>query len=202
MRLKLAISLILVLAATASAQDISQFDLSTDDGINAAREAIAGKKLDDRSKRCIHRNQSLPGLVVVGSFAFDYGCRLQGAFIKSRYVPAGGDLKEISRVALNALGWKAANPKERETLAQAWVVKGLLGFLTVVSAKPKNFTGPSFQPPRVTTKTDGTTVVTVWVGLPMGRAREKTYQLREYVFWTDGTFLGSRTLDLVTAPRN
>jgi hypothetical protein len=34
-------------------QDLSKFDLSTNDGVNAAREAIAGKPLDDRSKLCI-----------------------------------------------------------------------------------------------------------------------------------------------------
>jgi len=70
------ISLSLALAFITHAQDLSQFDLSTNDGVNAAREAIAGKPLDDRSKKCIRRDASLPGIVVVGGFAFDYGCRL------------------------------------------------------------------------------------------------------------------------------
>lgn len=120
--LKLAISLILVLAPITAAQDLSQFDLSTNDGVNAAREAIAGKPLDDRSKNCIRRHASLPGIVMVGAFAFDYGCRLQGAFIKSSYV--GVDDSSMSRSALEALGWKTANQQNREALAQAWVGKG------------------------------------------------------------------------------
>jgi hypothetical protein len=71
----------LCFAATVPGQDLSRFDLATNDGINAAREAIAGKPLDDCSKRCIRRDNSLPGITVVGGFAFDYGCRLQGAFV-------------------------------------------------------------------------------------------------------------------------
>src|SRR6185436_20655123 len=125
-----------VLAATPT-QDLSQFDLSTDEGVNAAREAIAGKKLDDHSKRCIRRDTSIPGIVIVGGFAFDYGCRFQGAFINSRYV--GTDDKGMSRSALEALGWKTAKPQQRELFALAWVQEGLLGFLRVLSVKNDDF---------------------------------------------------------------
>jgi hypothetical protein len=116
--MKLAGALILVLAATAAAQDNSQFDLSTNEGVNAAREAISGKKLSDRSKRCIRRDPSLPGIVIVGGFAFDRGCRIEGVFVKSTYVAA--DDKGLSRNALEALGWKTANQQQREALARAW----------------------------------------------------------------------------------
>lgn len=196
--LKLAISLIFLVAPITPAQDLSQFDLSTNDGANAAREAIAGKPVDDRSKRCIRRDASLPGIVVVGGFAFDYGCRLQGVFIKSSYV--GVEDKSMSRSALASLGWKTANQQQREGLAQAWVSEGLLGFLTVLSAKNEHFANHSFQEPQASTNSDGEIVVTLWMRLPSGRVRGTSYQLREYKFSKDGDFAGNKTLENFTAP--
>ncbi|HKP36321.1 MAG TPA: hypothetical protein VJT71_05645 [Pyrinomonadaceae bacterium] len=187
-----------LLAAT-PAQDISQFDLSTDEGVNAAREAIAGKTLDNRSKRCIWRDPSLPGIVVVGGFAFDYGCRFQGVFAGARYVDA--DDKSMSRTALETMGWKTANQTERQSLARAWVAKGLLGFLRVLSVKNDDFANHAFQPPQTDTKADGETTVTLWMRMPAGRARGTAYQLREYRFTKDGDFAGSKTLDNFTAPK-
>ncbi len=198
--MKLAFSLILFFAASTPAQDASQFDLSTDEGVNAAREAISGKKVHERSQRCIHRDRSLPGIVIVGGFAFDYGCRLQGSFIKSTYVAT--EDKSMSRSALDALGWKTANQQQRETLAQAWVAKGLLGFLHVLSEKNEDFANHTFQPPEATTKADGETVVALWLRLPSGRARGTSYQLREYRFTKDGDFAGNTTLENFTAPRD
>lgn len=197
--MKIAFTLILFLAATASAQDLSQFDLSTNDGVNAAREAIGGKKIDERSRNCIRRHPSLPGMVVVGGFAYDYGCRLQGVFINASY--AGVDDQAMSRHALEALGWKTASQQQREGFAQAWVANGLLGFLRVLSAKNEHFANHSFQPPQAITK-DGETVVTLWMRLPSGRARSTAYQLREYRFSKDGDFLGNKTLENFTAPRD
>lgn len=198
--MKLAGALILVLAATAAAQDNSQFDLSTNDGVNAAREAISGKKLHDRSKRCIRRDPSLPGIVVVGGFAFDRGCRIEGVFVKSTYVAA--DDKGLSRNALEALGWKAANQQQREALARAWVAEGLLAFMTVLSDKHEDFGSRSFQPPLAVTKDDGQVVVTLWVRPPSGRVRGPLYQLREYKFTKEADIAGNTTVDSFTANRD
>ena len=106
-KLNRAIALIFCLCSYSSVaalhgQDLSKFDLSTNDGVNAAREAIAGKPLDDRSKRCIRRDKSLPGITIVGGFAFDYGCRLQGAFINSQHFTSEDEA--FSRTAHEALG--------------------------------------------------------------------------------------------------
>ena len=188
-----------MLAAT-PAQDLSQFDLSTNDGVNAAREAISGKKVDDRSRNCIRRDRSLPGIVVVGGFAYDYGCRFQGVFINSKYV--GSDDKSLSRSALEALGWEAASPQQREKLAQSWVQKGLLGFLTVLSAQNDHFANRAFQAPQAVTKADGEIAVTFWIRMPSGRVPGTSYQLREYRFSKDGDFTGNTTLDSFTASRD
>lgn len=190
---------LLCLAAVIHAQDFSKFDLSTNDGVNAAREAIAGKPLDDRSKRCIHRDPGLPGITVVGGFAFDYGCRLQGAFVNSQYLTV--DDKSFSRTALNALGWKADQSRREET-AQAWVTKGLLAFLTVITVKDPDFANHSFQLPQTSTQADGAVVVTLWVRMPSGRVRGTRYERREYRFSSEGNLAGMTTLENFTATRN
>jgi len=186
-------------AATVHGQDLSKFDLSTNDGVNAAREAIAGKPLDDRSKRCIRRDKSLSGITFVGGFAFDYGCRLQGAFINSQYLTA--DDKALSRTALDALGWKAVQ-SQREKTAQAWVANGLLAFLSVISVKDADFANHSFQPPQALTRADGTVAVTLWIRLPSGRVRGTRYEFREYRFSAEGDLAGAKTLENFTAPNN
>jgi len=203
-KLNRAIALIFCLCSYSSVaaihgQDLSKFDLSTNDGVNAAREAIAGKPLDDRSKRCIRRDKSLPGITIVGGFAFDYGCRLQGAFINSQYLTA--DDKAFSKTALDALGWKAVQ-SQREKTAQAWVANGLLAFLTVISVKDADFANHSFQPPRALTRGDAIVAVTLWIRLPSGRVRGTRYELREYRFSAEGNLAGATTLENFTALNN
>lgn len=174
-------------------QDLSQFDLSTKEGVNAAREAIAGKKLDERSKNCVRLDSDLPGIAVVGGFAYDYGCRVQGVFVKSRYFEK--DDTTLSKSALDSLGWKTANPQQRQKLVRAWVEKGLLAFLSVPGEKDKDFGERSFQPPQATSKADGETIVRLWIRMPSGRNRGRSYQLREYKFSKDGDLAGSATLE-------
>ena len=203
-KLNRAIALIFCLCSYSSVaaihgQDLSKFDLSTNDGVNAAREAIAGKPLDDRSKLCIRRDKTLPGITIVGGFAYDYGCRLQGAFINSQYLAA--DDKAFSKTALDALGWKAVQ-SQREKTAQAWVANGLLAFLTVISVKDADFANHSFQPPLAATRPDGSIAVTLWIRLPSGRVRGTRYELREYRFSAEGNLAGATTLENFTAPNN
>jgi hypothetical protein len=149
----------LCFAAAVHGQDLSKFDLATNDGVNAAREAIAGKPLDGRSKRCIRRDNNLPGIIAVGGFSYDYGCRLQGAFVDSQYLTT--DDKAFSSTALEALDWKRGDRSQRESAAQAWVGKGLLAFLTVISVKDADFANHSFQPPQTSTRADGSVAVTL-----------------------------------------
>jgi hypothetical protein len=69
------LSLIFIMAfsACAGGQDFSGYDLSTDEGVNAAREAQLGKKLSGYGKGCIKRPPELPEIILVGSFAHDRG---------------------------------------------------------------------------------------------------------------------------------
>lgn len=188
------LSSLLLCAACARAQDLSRYDLSTDEGVNAAREAASGKKLDEYSKGCISRSTDLPKIVVVGSFAHDYGCSFQGVFLGSRYLEEGGGV-DLSKNALDHLGWERAQQKERERLARLWVEKGLLPFFRVLEIKDDDFPGRTFQAPRVVSNEDGEVTVTLWIRLPPGMTRDKVYQLLEYRFSRDGSLAEKRTLE-------
>lgn len=180
-------------AVEAQEPDLTQFDLSTKEGVNGAREAIAGRKLDDRSKGCVRLDRDLIGIAVVGGFAYDYGCRLSGVFVKTRYF--GKDDPALSKAALDALGWKTANKRAREKLAKAWVENGLLAFRTVLSESNEDFANRSFQPPQAISKPNGETIVTLWMRLPSGRSRGRSYQLREFKFSADGALSSALTLE-------
>lgn len=182
-----------VLAIAAQTPDLSQFDLSTKEGVNAAREAIAGKKLDDRSRNCVRLDKELIGIAVVGSFAYDRGCRLSGVFVNTHYFE--NDDSGLSQAALEALGWKAANQKQREQLAQVWVEKGLLAFLTVLSETNPDFANRTFQSPHRASQPNGEIFVTLWIRMPAGRSRGRSYEQRVFRISADGALSSAVTRD-------
>ncbi len=159
-------------------------------------ETVTGKKVDRRSRTCIRRDRELP-LVVVGTFAFDRGCMFDGVFVNARYF--GKSDAALSEGVLDTLGWKAANQEQREKLVQAWVVKGLLAFVKVLHQKNEDFENRSFQPPQVVSKEGGEISITLWLRMPSGRVRGRSYILREYRFSKDGLFVGSSKREDFTA---
>lgn len=152
--------------------------------VNAAREAVNGKPVDDRSKRCVRRDGNLPGIVLVGTFRYDYGCYIEGAFITKRYLTARDN--GLSKAVLHELGWTTANAEQRGALALAWTVKGLMGFVEVLYKKPENFADHPFQAPKAETTAKGEAVVRLWVRLPLRRERGQSYQFRQFRFSSDG----------------
>jgi len=201
---KVAVSLAVVLLASAvspsQGQDASQFDLSTNGGVNAAREALAGRKLDSHSLNCLRRGKTLP-IIAVGSFAFDWGCRFDGVFVKSRLFKPGEE--QTWKEALDLLGWPTANTSEREKLALAWIEESWLAFIRVVTEKNEDFTKPAFQPPMVITNANGEVVVTLWTNPPgRGRVKGRSYQQREFKFASSGAFISARTVNSFTVAKD
>jgi hypothetical protein len=182
--------------AISQGREAAQYDLSTDEGVAAALETLTGKKMDRRSLTCIRRDRELP-LVVVGSFAFDRGCVFDGVFVNARYF--GKSDAALSEGVLDTLGWKTANQEQREKLVQAWVVKGLLAFVKVLHQKNEDFENRAFQPPQVVSKEGGEISITLWLRMPTGRVRGRSYILREYRFSKEGGFVGSSKLEDFTA---
>lgn len=187
-------------SVVAQALDASNYDLSTDQGVTAARESLTGKKLVPGDESCIRRPQELP-IIVVGTRSLRFGCVFDGVFVKSHYL--GPEDAARSKAALAVLGWSTANRTQREKLAQAWVMKGLFAFSTVLSQENSDFKDRSFQAPQAVSKESGEVIVTLWTQLRM-RARgvlTTTYFLREYRFTRDGDFAGDAQLDKFTAPK-
>lgn len=198
------VSLACVLAMPAlgfsQGEDASRFDLSTKEGVNAAREVMMGKPLDTRSANCVRRSQTLP-IITVGRFAYDLGCRFEGVFVKSRYFGKGQmDWKD----ALDLLGWQTASAAEREKMALEWVEKSWLAFTTVLCEATEDFQGRSFQPPQVVSDDgSGEIAVTVWINPPnRGRGREKSYQRREFKFSRSGALVTAKTLENFTTAKD
>jgi hypothetical protein len=177
--------------ACAGGQDLSRYDLSTDEGVAAAREVVSGKQPGAMSRGCVRRNPDLPNIIVVGSFAHDRGCGFQGVFIDSSYFE--GEDASLSKRALNALGWVTADNTRRGELAKLWVEKGLLSFLTVLTRQDEEFPRRQFQPPRIVLRKNGEVGITLWVRLPPGMRRARKYQMLEYRFSKDAVLL-SRTV--------
>ena len=205
--LRLACALLLLqclLASCTNAQTISTQNLSTDEAVLAemqkrvdakrAKLGLANKgtsKLDAHDV-CIKRLEESPKIIVIGFFAYDRGCGLDGAFVNSRYFEK--DDAALSKNALDALGWESANQSRREALAQLWVEKGLLAFFTVLHAKEKDLEGRGFHPPQVVSN-NGEIKVTLWIRLPSGMTPERGYQRLEYRFARDGNLSGSSVLE-------
>ena len=191
-------------SVVAQALDASKYDLSTEQGVTAARESLTGKKLAPGDQGCLRRSRKLPIIVVgtrEGRHSIGFRCVLDGVFVKSHYLDQDAVL---SKAALELLGWKSANGKQREQLARAWVMDGWLGFQVVLSEKNNDFNDRSFLAPEaVIEKGKGEVVVTLWEQLRgTGRARgTTTYFLREYRFAPDGGFVGDVQLDRFTAPK-
>jgi len=187
-------------SVVAQARDASNYDLSTEQGVTAARESLTGKKLTPGDQDCIVRSGKLP-IIAVGTWSL--GCVLDGVFVKSHYV-ASQDAA-FSKTALGLLGWKSANRKRREQLARAWVIDGWLGFKTELSEKNNDFNDRTFQAPQAVSKDNGEVVVTLWEKFARGgRGRARgitTYVLREYRFAPDGDFAGDVEIDRFTVPK-
>ena len=178
-------------SVVAQALDASKYDLSTEQGVNAARESLTGKKLTPGAQGCIKRSGKLP-IIVVGTRTIHRRCVLDGVFVKSHYL---GEDAALSKTALELLGWKSGNHKQ---LALAWVIEVRLGFKVVLSERNNDFSDRSFQPPEaVIEKGKGEVVVTLWEQL-RGRGRAigtTTYFHREYRFAPDGDFAGEVQLE-------
>jgi len=194
-----------ILAGCTNAQSISNTNLSTDEAVlaelqkraDANREKLGlvnkGKSKLEAKNVCIERLKESPKVIVIGFFAYDIGCRFDGAFVNSRYFEKTD--VALSKAALDALDWEKANQPEREKLSLLWVEKGLLPFFTVLHTKQKELENQGFHPPKVISMENGEIKVTLWIQLPSGMNREKGFHHLEFKFAKDGNLSGNATLE-------
>ena len=182
-----------VLAGDTHAQ--KTINLSTKEAVLERLGKLKNKDFS-KDKVCIQRVKELEEVIVIGFFRYDYGCHFEGVFVNSGYIE---DDANLSKNALNALGWKKAKRVQREKLATIWVEKGLLAFFTVLYTKDEDFVFPQvtykggrppepreFHPPQVITKENGETIVTLWTSV---MRRKKEYREHEFRFSSDGKLL-------------
>lgn len=180
-----------ILAGCVHAQKI---DLSTDEAVlaelqkrvDAKRTELGktgGSKLNARSV-CIERLKESEKVIVVGFFAYDRGCRLDGAFIDSRYFESTD--AAFSKNALAKFGWEKAPKRELEILALYWVEKGLLAFSTVLYTKDIDLKEGEFHMPTAVSNANGEVVVTLWTSV---MKRKKGFNHLEFRFAKDGNRL-------------
>jgi hypothetical protein len=195
------LSLIFIMAfsACAGGQDFSGYDLSTDEGVNAAREAKLGKKLQGYGKGCIKRAEELPEIILFGSFAHDRGCRLEGAFVKKYFLSAREE--NLSRAALKSLGWQKTGSDGRAELALKWTRFGLLAFGGYPLLKAnEDFGDRDFRAPEAAADEDKNVTVTLWAQMPMGMKCQANYQRLSFVFAADGSLKERKSVDSFTVP--
>lgn len=195
----LSLIFMLLFSACAEGQDFSRYDLSTNEGVNEAREAKLGKKLQDYSKGCIKRPAELPEIILVGTFAHDRGCMMDGAFVKKYFLSRQDE--NLSKRALESLGWRKAHSTEREEIALRWTQFGLLAFggYPIVKAN-EDFDGREFRAPEALAGEAGTVEVTLWLRQPAGMRCETNYQRLSFTFTADGNLRERKSIDSFTIP--
>ncbi len=156
-----------VLVGCANAQTI---DSPPDQIVLEQFEKLKDKKFG-KDDVCIERLKESAKIIVIGLFANDSGCRLDGVFVDSLYFETSK--LETSKHALAALGWEKANRQKREKLVILWVEKVLFAF----SAKPN-------QTFRAVSTTDGGIKVIVSLEYPPGVTSRNAPKI--FVFDKDG----------------
>jgi hypothetical protein len=99
-----------------AADPAAKCDLSTDAGIDAAYHAATSKTIDSYGGRCVHRSETFPNMVAIGSFVSDRGCEWLGTLHGCLWNDAAAARKEMA-----AAGWAKADTGKRQTLAHAWL---------------------------------------------------------------------------------
>lgn len=121
---------------------------------------------------CVWRAWGFPGVIVLGSFAHDRGCKPMGTFIDC-------ELGEWTSVELLArAGWNKAKPKARETIA--------MRYLRQIHTKYRSGLTDDPAKPVIKSGNDGSVTVTAWTARPSGMRRGRTIDKRRYKFSASG----------------
>jgi hypothetical protein len=185
--------LALVLLAACSAKGAELCDVSTDAKLGAVYKRATGNALP---KECVARSTSFPGLVTVGAFANDRGCRW-------REIVYGCDVgkADIGARAMAAAGWGGADAEKRKQLVLAWVRD--VHHDSPLDAEPEAGVfakhGKTFSAPAAEAK-DGGVLLHYWTIEPAGMRAETRYSAVEVQFAASGQVLTTKHVDDMTVP--
>ena len=177
--LALFLSSSLVWADVIAPQKSKHYDVSTDAGLAKAMKELEGWDLKGDDK-CSKREGDQ--IVLVASFANDYGCMAAGYFAGGYYYKT----RQESAPALKVLGW--ADQSKREGIALLWAN---------AMSSPEGLSGQGADAPHAALQKDGSVVVEGWNARPVGMVPEQTtHQLR--ITFSDAGDSKTETLKTVT----
>jgi hypothetical protein len=160
---------------------IPEGDIKT---VREAYRAELGRDLGDKPD-CVDWPKPFPHVVMVGHFAHDRGCMLEGLFIGRTWY-GGGSGGAAAAKGLATRGWASASADERQTLAREWIDSVTHAFDgRFVRSEPTAFVfddTPAFEPVQVAAMDDGGVSIDGWVELPSGMVWESAYHFVEYHF--------------------
>ncbi len=166
--------------------------LSTDEAVRKAYADAIGHALDEND--CIERPSSFPGVIVIGGFAHDRGCSMQGLFIDGKLqdrTTAGS----WSLRLLETVDFANADRPRQQDLARMYVdevVHVFGGRFVTTSSKAFDFEDtPAFVPVSVAEHHQGF-VIKGWTRLPSGMLDESGFVFMEYAFAPSGQVTATR----------
>ena len=155
-------------------------DVSSNDAVRALYHKLTNEELDTKHE-CIERSAVFPGLVRVGHFAYDRGCRDRNVIVNCQLDPP-----DVARQALASAGWAQADLAQRQQLALSWLTEGEDD--VVLRAQPSQWpTGKAFAPPQSSATDDGGLLLRYWRGTHHGKTRMTSFTSVEVRFQKDGS---------------
>lgn len=117
----LLLATILALPTLANAESGPACDTTSDEAAQRSYERVTGNKVLP-SVDCFARAESFPGIVSVGKFAHDRGCKWT-AVLDLCAADAVSREKNAAARAMASAGWAAAKDEARGSLALKWLVE-------------------------------------------------------------------------------
>lgn len=165
-------------------------DVSTNDGVRALYTKLTGDTLDTKHE-CIERSTTFPGLIRVGVFYHDRGCRFKHVIVACQLDP-----ENVGAQALALAGWGKADVATRERLALSWLREGE-GVQIDRTAPERWSQAKPFSPPKGTATANGGLTLRYWTHGPIGMLPVVTHTLVETTFAADGSHGNAKQLDSV-----
>lgn len=142
-------------------------------GLSAALVAARGSGLDDEHG-CMTRVALFPGVVMLGSFAYDRGCMDPEWVVDCKLVEQAPSATDL----LARAGWAKATPAQRLVLAQEYMAQFGLAWSGSIAWTP--------DAPVWTNTPDGGVEGVVWIAEPSGMQPGRELDKMRLVFAADG----------------
>ena len=180
-----------LLSVCGACTETPKCDVSTDEAVRALYHKLTSEELDTRHS-CLERSGTFAGVVRLGSFAHDHGCKWNHIISQCQIDPPNA-----AQQAMAQAGWNKADARTRQKLALAWMteVEGVDLLRSQPSGWPKD---KACRDPDSTPTPDGGLVVRYWVSGRQGKSRARHYWQSEVPFDRDGSHRKAKTIDEVS----